>query len=297
MVVILDGNRPTGGIERTHGEPLIYTEGIYSVELNNHLSEEQTLEAWKIIRWLKGNGPFFGIAGVFLVSGPPRQGKGLFSNTLTWKIKHYFKGKHVLRDDVPSELFGEYTLFNEDTLIGDVARMAEVAAQDVPHEARKAKDKAKLKEMIEKWKATQGEILLQNSIVLKDEFWKDVNKRRPMSPMNLLFGGLMKMWGHLDMMLIGVIQQYHDLDRFTCLPFVNLHAKCTWCSSMPNTTEVNLYHVQWSEARQALIPIDKRPIRIFVDGGAPRPELGGKRYFDLFRSKSAPSLSSLVGRT
>ncbi len=286
-----------GGVERLHSAPLIYTEGIYSVTLNENLQEWEVQEAWKIIRWLKGAGPFFGIAGVFLVSGPPRQGKGLFSNTLTWKILRYFKGKHCLRDDRPSELFGPYTLFNEDTLVADVARMTEVSEQDIVRTARKAKDKAKLKEQIGKWQATAGEILLQNSIVLKDEFWKDVNKRRPMSPMNLLFGGLMKMWGHLDMMLIGVIQQYHDLDRFTCLPFVNLHAKCIWCTSMPNTTEVNLYHVQWSEARQALIPIDKRPIRIFVDGGAPRPELDGKGYFDLFSSKSAPRLSSLVGRT
>jgi hypothetical protein len=266
------------------------------VELNSGLQEWEVEDAWSIVRWLKGNGPFFGIAGIMLVSGPPRQGKGLFSNTLAWKIKRYFKGKHILRDDHPTDIFGKYTLLNEDTVMADVARMSVAAEGDVPKEARKAKDKARLAVAVREWQQQQGEILFQNSVVLKDEFWKDMNKRRPMNPMNLLFGGLIKMWGHLDMLLIGIIQNYRDLDRFTCLPFVQMHVKCTWCSSIPDTTEVNLYHVQWSDARQKLIPTEKRPVRILLNGGRPRPELDGDNYFSLFKSKSSPSLQSLAAR-
>lgn len=282
-----------GGIERAHGEPVVYTEGIYSVELNPGLQEWEVEEAWRIIRWLKGNGPFFGIAGVMLVSGPPRQGKGLFSNTLAWKIKRYFMGKHVLRDDVPTKLFGEYTLFNEDTLMEDVADMAQVSESDIPREAKKTADKALLKKMTDKWSTERGQILLQNAVLLKDEFWKDMNKRRPMAPMNLTMGGLIKMWGHLDMLLIGVIQSYHDLDRFTCLPWVSHHVKCTWCQTIPNTTQASLYHVQWSEAQQKLIPVSKKPIWIYIDGSKPRAELGGAGYFEIFNSKTAPNLKAL----
>jgi len=286
----------TGGMETIRGEPLIYTEGIYSVEFNAGLQDWEMEDAERIIRWLKGSGPFFGIAGIMLVSGPPRQGKGIFSNVLAWKIKRYFKNKHILRDDHPTPLFGEYTLFNEDTLMADVADMSEIAESDVPREARKAKDKVKLQQAMDKWKSERGEILLQDSVMLKDEFWKDMNKRRPMNPMNLTLGGLIKMWGHLDMLLVGIIQSYRDLDRFTCLPWVSHHAKCTWCADIKDTVEVNLYHVQWSDGRQKLIPTSRRPVRIWIDGGRPREELGGARFYDLFKSKSSPNLKSLIGR-
>lgn len=285
-----------GGTETIRGEPLIYTEGIYSVEFNTGLQDWEMDDAEKIIRWLKGSGPFFGVAGIMLVSGPPRQGKGVFSNVLAWKIKRYFKNKHILRDDRPTSLFGDYTLFNEDTLMADVADMSEVAESELPREARKAKDKVKLQQSVEKWRSERGMILLQDSVMLKDEFWKDMNKRRPMNPMNLVFGGLIKMWGHLDMLLMGVVQSYHDLDRFTCLPWVSHHAKCTWCSDTPSTVTVNLYHVRWSEGRQKLIPVSAKPTRIFIDGNKPRKELDGMRYFDIFNSKSTPNLASL-GRT
>src|SRR3989304_9464901 len=241
---------PRGGIERLHGEPTMYTEGLYSVTLNARLQGWEVEDAWGVIRWLKGDGPFFGVSGVMVISGPPRQGKGLFGNVLAWKIKRYFASKRVLRDDRPTSLFGEYVLFNEDTVMANIAQMSEVAEAEVPRDPRTASGKAALRRSVEKWNTAQGEVALQNSVLLKDEFWKDMDKRRPASTMNLVFGGFIKMWGHLDMLLLGIIQAYEDLDRFRCLPWVGMHAKCTWCSSLPDTTEVNLYHVRWSVNRQ-----------------------------------------------
>lgn len=285
-----------GGIERLRGEPIIYTEGIYSVELNPGLQEWEVEDAFTILRWIKGSGPFLGIAGTMLVSGLPRQGKGLFGNVFAWKIKRYFRFKKVLRDDHPTELFGPYIFFSEDTVLQDVNSMADVSEQ-VNKDARGTKAKTNLRRAVNQWVADEGEVKMQDSVVLKDEFWKDMNKRRSMSTMNLVFSGLLKTSYHIDMLTIGIVQTPRDLDRFSCLPWVNLHVKCTWCQDMPNTTAARLYHVRWSDYKQTLVPIpptDKKPILIFINGATPRPELSGAGYFDIFKSKAAPNLTSLT---
>jgi hypothetical protein len=284
-----------GGIERLRGEPIIYSEGLYSIELNHGLSEWEVEDAWRVLRWIKGNGPFFGFSGTMLISGPRRQGKGTFGNVLSWKGKRYFKGKHVLRDDHPTALYGPYTFFNEDTFVADVAAAADVAEDDIPRESRKVADKAKMASMVNEWRSSErGQVMMQNSIILKDEFWKDMNKRRPMNPMNLLFGGVLKTVYHLEAMILGIVQRVEDLDRFTCLPDVNLHAKCRWAGN--NTTRVTLWHVEWSASKQQLIPTEDRPIVIYLNGAVPQAQLGGHSWFEIFNSKAAPNLKSLMDR-
>jgi len=282
------------------GEVISYSEGLYSVELNPGLSDWEVNDAWALIRWLKGAGPFFGIAGTMLVSGPRRQGKGLFANVFAWKVKRYFKGKKILRDDHAPALFGEYILFNEDTLLAEVEAMSEVAETNTEETSNGKKTKmtaAARKVKLNEWRTSgQGEIVIQNSVILKDEFWKDMNKRRPGTMMNLLFGGMLKTCYHIDTLVVGIIQRTDDLDRFTCLPDVNLHVKCTWCDirERPDTTRVAMQHVQWSAAQQRLIPLDGRPFVIYLNGATPQEALGGLSYFDLFHSKNAPNMRSLV---
>jgi len=261
-------------------------EQLYTLELRDGLTPAEVEEAKDIVRWLQGTGQFYGIAGLMLVTGMPRQGKGTFGNVFAYKLKKYF-GKRILRDDHPKPLFGEYALFNEDTLIDDVAKMNQIAKNDVPKEAKTKKKKAEMVDDIKKWTTEKGEVMLQDAVAVLDEFWRYMNNRRPMSPMNLALSGLIKMWGHTDTLYMGLAQRQHDLDRFTCLPYVTHEARCCWCKDRPDTVQVMLYRVMYSNAKQALVPVGK-PTRIFVDGGKMRPELGGKRYFDLFNSKSAP---------
>ncbi len=264
-------------------------ESLYTLELNPGLTDTEVEEAYTIIRWLQGSGQFYGIAGLMLVTGMPRQGKGLFGNVLAHKIKRLFKGKHILRDDHPKAVFGKYDLFNEDILGEDIARMRNIAISDIPTEVRGSnrKQKAQLISDVNAWRTERGEVLFKNAIALLDEFWRYMNNRRPMSPMNLALSGLIKMWGHLDCLFMGLAQRQHDLDRFTCLPYTTHEARCCWCRDRESTVQVMLYRVQFSSAKQALVPIDK-PTRIFIDGGRIRSELGGLRYFDLYNSKAAP---------
>lgn len=273
-------------------------EALYSLELNPGLTAAELDDAYTIVRWLQGSGMFYGIAGLMLVTGMPRQGKGLFGNVLAYKIRKYFKGKKIIRDDHPGQLWidkvGPYTFFNEDVLAADIARMNEIAASDVPTEAKTAKKKAEMVRAVAEWKSSTGEVLFQNAVALLDEFWRYMNNRRPMSPMNLAIGGIIKMWGHLDCLLMGLAQRQHDLDQYTCLPYVTHEVRCVWCREREDTVQATLYRVQYSNARRALVPIDK-PTRIFLDGGRFRDELGGKRYFDLYKSKAAPSFQFGIG--
>ena len=267
----------------------VETESLYQLELNPGLTDAEEEQAYDIVHWLKGDGPFYGIAGHMLITGPPRQGKGLFANMLAYRVQKLFKHKHTLRDDHPRALYGPYELFNEEIMMADIRRMAEVAKADLPDEedaTTVAKKKAR-QQLAEQWGSGEGKVKMKNAILLLDEYWRYVDKRRPMSPMLLGLSGNIKLWGHLDLMVIGIAQMVDDLDPHRILPYVNLEARCQWCDYKPNTAEVNLYRVKWSVSRQKLLPTD-RPTRIFVDGARPREELGGKRLYDLYNSKAAP---------
>lgn len=273
---------------------------IYPLNLQPGLSDWELQDAERVLRLIMGPGPFLGIAGVMLVSGRKRAGKGLFSNVFAWKVKRYF-GKKILSDDKCPPLFGSYTLFNSERLMADIEMMAEEAESEEDGTGRKKRksklSSSKMKNYIKEWTTTTGEALMHNALIKKDEFWKDMNKRRPMDPMNLMFGGILKTIYHIDGFVVGVIQRVEDLDRFTCLPDVNIHAKCTWCKDRLNTVMVTIYHVEWSIARQALIPVTKRPTVLFIDGNAPQPQLGGLRWFDAFYSKNAPNVASFMRKS
>ncbi len=275
---------------------------LYSLELNPGLTDEEVEKAYNIIRWLQGSGPFYGIAGIMLVTGPPRAGKGLFSTVLAYWIKRFFKGKRILMDNHPRKAFGHYTLFNEDVITSDISKMREVSDVDLSEKEKGVKDKAnKLEAVASQWTTERGDVMLKNAIWQADEFWRYMDKRIPGSIMNRVTGGIIKNWGHLDLLLMGIAQEVNDLDFYRCLPHVTHEARCNWCDTIPNTVQVSLYRVKWSKRRGALIPIEKT-ISLKVDGGRERPELGlryiGKsgaphyyRYFDLYYSKAPPVLT------
>ena len=259
---------------------------IYHLDLNPELTDWEVQDAARIVRWLKGSGPFFGIAGHMLVVGPPRQGKGTFGNILTWRIARYF-GKHVVRDDKPMDIWvdtvGAYTRFNDDTMNEDIARMEVVADRDQvsTEDGKKAKLSKEQKEIrhkqaVERWSTENGEVMLQDAVVLLDEYHRYVDRRRPGSSTLLALGGLIKMWGHLDMLLIGLAQSVHDLDRFRILPYVTHVVKVqmyTGSERPLSTVEIDLHRVRWNSQREQFVDSDKKT-KIYLDGAAPLTQLG-----------------------
>lgn len=273
------------------------SDGLYSVQLNEGLTDEEVEDALDILRWIQGENAFYGIAGLMLVTGAPRSGKGIFTNTFSWKIKRYFKDIRIVRDDHPTALYGNYEFFNEDRLSNDLKVMFDVAT-----DGKAAKKKPKFTSaQCEQWATEEGSSIMQKSVALFDEYWKYMYNRTPHSIMNKSLGGLNKMWGHTETLHIGVVQWVHDLDRFTCLPWVTHEVRCQMSSERAGTVEAHMYHVKFNRRKMQLVLLDQKPVRIVIDGLKERPELGVSyidddgnvhyyRYVDLFYSKSAPMI-------
>ncbi len=241
-------------------------EGEASVELAEGLTPEEANQA-KILFHL-----FNELWGLCLVIGPPGVGKDLFGNWLSYTIKRFFPWKRILRDEKPRKLFGEYAgLFDENVLAEDLARMKAVA---------KGVGIAQLGMVLEKaaddWVTKEGQVLLKNSVLYLTEFWNYCYKRNPHNPMNKTMGGIHKQKRHLDCLIVGTTQQVEDLDRFTCLPWVDWKVICARSTRNKTGFVFFVQKVKYDKRLQVLISIG-RPFPIAVDAGKPRNYLGDGR--------------------
>ena len=210
--------------------------------------------------------------GLCLIIGPPGAGKDLFGNWLSHTLKRFFPWKRILRDEKPRKLYGEYAgLFNENVLAEDLARMRAIA---------KGVGITQLGEVLEKaaddWVTQRGRVLLKNSVLYLTEFWRYCYKREPHNPMNKTMGGIHKEKRHIDTLILGTTQQVDDLDRFTCLPWVDWKVICARSTKNKTGFVFFVQKVKYDKRLQVLLSIG-RPFPIAVDAGRPRDYLGDGR--------------------
>ncbi len=207
--------------------------------------------------------------GVILVTGDPGTGKDLFGNYLAWKIKRYFPWKRILRDEKPRKLFGAYAgLFNEAVLVKDLAAMSKIAAG-----VKATELDGKLEKAADDWVAGAGEVLLKNSLLYLTEFYKYCYNREPHAPMNKTMGAIHKTKRHLDCLILGTGQLASELDKKTCLPWIDWQVTCT--RSVTNKTGFAYYvrKVKYDRHTDLLTPIGSA-FPIIFDAGKPRSEMG-----------------------
>jgi len=234
-----------------------------SVKLANGLTPEETKQAIVLYNL------FNELWGLCLVVGDPGAGKDLFGNFLSYTIKRFFPWKRVMRDEKPRKLYGEYGgLFNESVLAEDLARMRDIAKGVGIGERGELIEKA-----ADNWVTTEGQVLLKNSILYLTEFWRYCYKRDPHNPMNKTMGGIHKEKRHLDCLIIGTTQQVEDLDRFTCLPWVDWKVICTRATNNKTGFVFWVQKVKYDKRMGVLISIG-RPFPIAIDAGKPRSYLG-----------------------
>ena len=236
-----------------------------SVQLAEGLTTEETNQA-KILYTL-----FNELWGLCLVVGPPGAGKDLFGNWLSYTLKRYFPWKRILRDEKPRKLYGEYAgLFNESVLAEDLSRMRAIASGVGITQLGMVLEKA-----ADDWVTSKGQVLLKNSVLYLTEFWRYCYKREPHNPMNKTMGGIHKEKRHLDCLILGTTQQVEDLDRFTCLPWVDWKVICSRASPKVNKTGFVFWvqKVKYDKRMMVLLSIG-RPFPIAVDAGKPRSYLG-----------------------
>lgn len=208
---------------------------------------------------------FGGLWGVCIVVGDPGSGKDLLGNYLSYRIKRYFPHKKILRDEKPRLSYGEYAgLFNEEVLQTELRKMREVA---------RGVGASKIDEVMEKaaddWVTSQGEVLLKNSVLYLTEYWRYCYNREPHNPMNKTMGGIHKQKRHLDCLILGTVQLASELDKKTCLPWVDWRVTCT--RSKLNKTRFTYFieRVKYDVRLDTLVSISK-PFSISFDAGKPR---------------------------
>jgi hypothetical protein len=212
---------------------------------------------------------FNGLWGINIVAGDPGSGKDTYGNYITNRMKVYFPWKRVLRDERPRPLYGEYAgLFNEEVLHEDLARMKEVALGATSTQVDKVMEKA-----ADTWVAKKGVVMLHNSILYLTEYWRYCGRREPHNPMNKTMGGIHKEKRHIGTLIVGTTQLVAELDRKTCLPWVDWRTTCT--RSQVNKTRFTYFveRVRYDKRMDLLIPVSK-PFSISIDAGKPRSYLG-----------------------
>lgn len=234
-----------------------------SVQLAEGLTPEEVKQALVLYNL------FNELWGLCLIVGPPAAGKDLFGNWLSYTIKRFFPWKRILRDEKPRRLYGEYAgLFNESVLAEDLARMREIAKGVGISQRGEVLEKA-----ADDWVTEKGRVLLKNSVLYLTEFWRYCYKREPHNPMNRTMGGIHKEKRHLDSLIVGTTQQVEDLDRFTCLPWVDWKVICARSTKNKTGFVFFVQKVKYDKRMMVLLSIG-RPFPIAVDAGKPRSYLG-----------------------
>jgi len=233
------------------------------VKLPSTLSPEDAYRARQLYNL------FNGLWGVAITAGDPGSGKDTFGNYITNRMKLYFPWKRLLRDEKPRPLYGSYDgLFNEKVLHEDLARMKEVAVGVKPSEIDKVMQRA-----ADVWVTKKGVVLLKDSILYLTEYWRYCYNREAHNPMNKTMGGIHKEKRHLDCLIIGTTQLVSELDKKTCLPWIDWRVTCA--RSRINKTRFTYFieRVRYDKRMDILIPISK-PFSISIDAGKPRSYLG-----------------------
>lgn len=235
------------------------------IKFAKDLTEEERRQATSLYRL------FNGLWGIVAVKGDPGTGKDLFCNYLVYKLKKFFPQKRIIRDERPRALFGEYdAFFDEEVIINDVKNMTSIAKGEKDN---KTKEIIRLDKAADDWLKGAGEVLLKNSITYLTEWWKYCSNREPHSPMNKTMGAIHRVKRHLDMLLVGSTQDMHDLDRFTCLPYVDWQVTCTRSTVNKTGFAYFVQKVKYDKRLNSLVPT-RRPFPIRFDAGKPRSDMG-----------------------
>lgn len=248
-------------------ETIGYDEEI-GVRFASGLTSEEQQQATILYRL------FNGLWGVCIVRGDPGMGKDLFGNYLAHKIKRYFPHKRILRDEKPRPLFGSYTgLFNEQVLKNDLKNMRAIAKGLKLEDGKYSVYDNALQKAADDWAEGAGEVLLKNSLLYLTEYWRYCYSREPHNPMNKTMGAIHKIKRHLDCLIIGTVQLPTELDKKTCLPWVDWQVTCTRAAINKTGFVYHVQKVKYDPRVDALLPLGGS-FPIVVDAGKPRAELG-----------------------
>lgn len=223
--------------------------------------------------------------GWMLVTGEVGGGKDLFTVSTASIFKHFY-GRRVILDFLPARAFGDYTLMDAPTIIRRVRNIAKAYHVEGIEDSQ---DKGELAQFMEeatiRWLLEgEGYEIFNGSVYVVSEGKKVVYNRNPMARTNKFMGSLGTCWRHLNMLGMVTHVKANELDVKAFLEYAKLRAVCSQTLEQ-HVFEVKIYRGQYAGPDFVVSNIAMRPVRFTINGNEPHDYLGGKRFYDLYKSK------------
>lgn len=266
----------------------IYADDLDEMEefpLRDGLPWRARREADEMLTFARGTMGIFGDRG---------SGKDLFGYSRAWLFKYFFN-RPILIDSPPRRAFGQYTLFNPQECINQMAKSAGVEGIE------KSKDRGEYEQFIDEnirqWALeNEGSELLKGSVLYLTELKRYCYKRNPHNQFNKFIGSLNSIVRHWDGLIMGTHVKENEIDNYTFLQYCNIRAYCEWCmpSVRPHTTKVRVVRSGFIGSSFSMGDVAGRPLTIYVNGMEPRDFLDGKNFFSIWKSKSKVNLRPVL---
>lgn len=230
--------------------------------------------------------------GFMLITGEPGAGKDLFAVSTCALMKYIF-GRGIILDFLPKRAFGEYTLMNTTTIIG---KITEIAKSLRVGGIENSNDKGELAQFMEEAVVTwllegEGYDIFKGKVYYISELKKVVYNRNPMSRTNKFIGTLGTARRHLDMLMMGTHVKENEIDVKAFLEYAKLRAFCTQTikvvdgRTIPHMCKAVVIRGEYAAASFVVGNVLMKPLVFYIDGAEPRDFLGGKRFYDLYKTK------------
>jgi hypothetical protein len=240
--------------------------------------------------------------GLMIVLGKEGSGKTMFMHMLGFKLNRYFN-MTVVTDTLPRKLFdlysGYHIPFSEEFLVEQADRIWEVANRQVKFDKDRDPDLPVIQPHVTadgKWVSSRGNVLIQDAVMMMDEFGKKyMNRREPNNPIHRdLLYKVLPDWRHLNSLIIGATPLLDMIDPM-CNEKVTCEAHCERAivydskgRVIPDSLVIQV-HLRPRRSISTVGEYDFAPQDeyVMIDANEPKSVLQGKCWKDIYNHRQA----------
>lgn len=282
------------------------TQPIVDLKLRDGLSEEEIEDALgyehqvgkRVERW---SGWKNYARGIMLLTGDEGGGKTMAMHMIGFKLNYYFNLMAVT-DTRPRELFDLYSRhipFSEEFLVEQADRIWEVANMRLKPDKQRDPNMPVIQPHIREngqWVGSTGDVLLQNAVVMLDEFGKKyMNRSEPNNPIHRdLKAKILPDWRHLNSLIIGATPMIEMIDpvcdnKITCVAYCS---RAIGYDEKGNIKPDSLVFKIHLKSRRSITPLGEynyapKDDIIYIDANRPIPMLNGATWKDIYNHRQA----------
>lgn len=223
--------------------------------------------------------------GFMLITGEPGGGKDLFAVSTVALFKYIF-GRKAILDFQPKRAFGAYTLMDAPAIIQKIKDLAKAyKVENIEGSEDNGEITQFMEEATVKWLLEgEGYDIFKGTIYYISELKKVAYNRNPNARTNKFIGSLGTVWRHLDLLLMGTHVYDNELDVKAFLQYSKLRTSCKQTLEQ-DVIRARVFRGMYAGSDFVVSNIQLKPLVFYVNGAEPREFLGGKRFYDLYRTK------------